>query len=275
MTTPRSIRAILFDLGGTLMYSRQPWEPILQQGYEALAQSLCENGLNVDCTNLPGTVRYHLDRYFARRERDLVETTYFVVLRDLLAEQGHLDVAPLIIRRALDAFYHHTQANWYLEQDALLMLRTLEAGDYRLGIVSNAGDNQDVLQLVERFEILPFFDFVLTSADCSFRKPHPRIFELALAHWNLSPREVAMVGDSLEADVHGAQQLGMTGIWITRRASKPRPSDGANVDGAAPDPTPALSEVEEPRATRHSSVRPDATLRSLRALPMLLSRITS
>jgi HAD superfamily hydrolase (TIGR01662 family) len=267
MTIPRPLRAILFDLGGTLMYSRQPWEPILQQGYEALARSLCENGLDLDCASLPDAIRYHLDRYFARREQDLVETTYFVVLKNLLAENGHKDVEPIIIRNALDAFYRHTQANWHLEEDALLMLRTLEAGGYRLGIVSNAGDSQDVFQLVERFEIGPFFDFVLTSADCSFRKPHPHIFELALAHWNLSPPEAAMVGDSLDADIRGAQQLGMTGIWITRRASRPRPAEGANVDGAAPRPTSS--------ARRRFSIQPDASIRSLRALPMLLSRIAS
>ena len=242
------IRAVLFDLGGTLMFSRDPWEPILEQGYQALADSLCEQGIDIDCTELPKAVRYHLDRYFARRDEDLFETTYITVLRELLTEKGHPDTDINTIRRALDAFYAHTQPNWLLEQDALLTLRTLEAGGYRLGLVSNAGDNQDVFQLVDRFQIEPFFDFILTSAACSYRKPHSRIFELALAHWNIPPGEIAMVGDSLEADILGSQKLGIFGIWITRRISNP----------------PARQKIQ-----------PDAEVQALHELPSLFSRLAN
>jgi putative hydrolase of the HAD superfamily len=242
------IRAVLFDLGGTLMYSRDPWEPILERSYQALANSFCEQGINLNSAELPKTVRYHLDRYFARRDEDLFETTYLAVLRELLAEKGHPDTDTKIIRRALDAFYAHTQPNWILEEDTLLSLRTLEAGGYRLGLVSNAGDNQDVFQLLERFQIEPFFDFILTSAACSYRKPHPRIFELAMAHWNIPPSEIAMVGDSLDADIRGAQRLGILGVWITRRVSKTATS---------------------------SQVTPDAEIRTLHELPALLSHLAA
>ncbi len=64
----------------------------------------------------------------------------------------------------------------------------------------------------------PHFDFVLTSAACFYRKPHPRAFEIALARWNIPPEEAVMVGDSLQADIFGAKNLGMKAIWITRRA---------------------------------------------------------
>ncbi len=242
------IRAALFDLGGTLMYSRHPWEPILERGYQALANALYEQGFNLDSAELPKAVRYHLDRYFARRDEDLFETTYVAVIRELLAEKGFPRADTKTIRRALDAFYAHTQPNWALEEDALLTLRTLEAGGYRLGLVSNAGDHQDVVQLVDRFQIEPFFDFILTSAACSWRKPHPRIFELALAHWNIPAREVAMVGDSLEADIRGAQALGIFGVWITRRVSK---------------------------AAARRGVQPDAEIQSLAELPALLSRLAA
>ena len=240
------IRAVLFDLGGTLMYSRDAWEPILDRAYNALADSLYADGFNLARFDLPRTVRYHLDRYFARRDEDLFETTYLTVLRDLLAENGYPIADEKSIRRALDAFYAHTQPNWLLEEDTLLALRTLEAGGYHIGMISNAGDNQDVFQLVDRFGIEPFFDFILTSAACSYRKPHPRIFELALAHWSIPAHEIAMVGDSLEADIKGARRLGLYSVWITRRASRK----------AAP-----------------PEVQPDAEIETLSELPALLSRL--
>ena len=73
-------------------------------------------------------------------------------------------------------------------------------------------------ELTENFGIRAYFDFVLTSAACFYRKPHPRAFEIALAHWQILPHEAVMIGDSLEADIYGAKKLNMQTIWITRRA---------------------------------------------------------
>ena len=115
---------------------------------------------------------------------------------------------------------------------------------YRLGLVSNAGDDHDVQQLAKRFGISPFFDFILTSAACSYRKPHPRIFEMALSNWYFLPTEAVMVGDDLEADIRGAKNAGLYGIWINRRA-------GDTTD-------------DQPQ------IQPDATLTSLSELPALL-----
>ncbi|MFM8424164.1 MAG: HAD family hydrolase, partial [Chloroflexota bacterium] len=131
---------------------------------------------------------------------------------------GHVEVAESVLRSALDALYYVTQSNWQLESDALETLKTLKSENYKLGIFSNAGDDKDVQDLIESFGIRSYFDFVLTSAACFYRKPHPRAFEIALAHWNATPNEAAMIGDSLEADIVGAKQLDMTAIWLTRRA---------------------------------------------------------
>jgi HAD superfamily hydrolase (TIGR01549 family) len=144
-------------------------------------------------------------------------------LRELLAEKGHHNISEKILRAALDKFYAVTQQNWALENDAVPTLETLQEGGFHLGLVSNAGDTHDVFQLTEKFGIEQYFDFVITSAACGYRKPHPRIFELALAHWGYMPDEIAMVGDRLDADVRGAQPLGIYTIWITRRAKKLEP----------------------------------------------------
>jgi FMN phosphatase YigB (HAD superfamily) len=86
-----------------------------------------------------------------------------------------------------------------------------------------------VHELAERAGIDHFFDFILTSAACSYRKPHPRIFEIALAHWQIKAEAAAMIGDRLDADISGAQRLGLLGIWIKRRVHEP------NIPAARPD----------------------------------------
>lgn len=209
------VRHILFDLGGTLMHARGDWEPIHERADQALVDSLRTHDIHIE----PRQFRARLHQYYEQREKDFQETTYHFVLRELLTELGHAEVTEPVLRSALDAMYSVTQSNWQLEADAVETLKTLKSNQYRLGIFSNAGDDKDVQQLIENFGIRDHFDFVLTSAACFYRKPHERAFEISLAQWNITPQEAAMVGDSLEADIFGAKQVGMTAIWITRRAS--------------------------------------------------------
>lgn len=208
------IRHVLFDLGGTLMHSREDWGSILERAYYALTKKLSEYDIELNSQ----TFRTRLHQYYDQREQDFRETTYHFVLRELLEELGYAEVDESVIRSALDAMYRTTQTNWILEEDALATLQKLKSKKYHLGIFSNAGDDKDVQELIENFGIRPYFDFVLTSAACYYRKPHPRAFEIALAQWSISPNDAAMIGDSLQADIYGAKNLDMQTIWITRRA---------------------------------------------------------
>lgn len=241
------LRAVIFDFGGTLMYGRNAWEPFITKADEALTTYLCSQGLELNINTFPSEFRKRLVDYFKQRENDLFESTYHQVLRGVLKDKGYDDVPSEIIRHALDALFAVTQSNWALEEDTIPTLKKLEASGYRLGIISNAGDDQDVQQLVRGFKISQYFDFVLTSAACSYRKPHPRIFELALANWYLLPSEAVMVGDHLTADIQGAQKVGLYGVWISRRA--------------------------DPQMEKQQAVRPDASLTSLSELPAILDKL--
>lgn len=209
------IRYLIFDLGGTLMHARDDWQPIHKQADDALVQSLKSHGIELTAE----VFRARLHEYYQQRDKDFHETTYHLVLRELLQELHHAEVDESILRSALDALFGVTQSNWQLESDAIEMLEQLKSKNYRLGIFSNAGDDKDVQQLIKNFKIGSYFDFVLTSAACFYRKPHPRAFEIALAQWNISPEEAVMIGDSLDADIRGAKNLDMKAIWITRRAA--------------------------------------------------------
>jgi len=208
------IKHLLFDLGGTLMHAKDERDDIFVQADAALVNALREYDIHLEAT----VFRKRLHDYYAQRDKDLQETTYHFVLRELLKELDYVEVAESVIRSGLDAMYAITQANWQLEKDTLETLQALKSNQYHLGIYSNAGDDKDVQQLIENFGIRKFFDFVLTSAACFYRKPHPRAFEIALAQWNIIPEEAVMIGDNLEADIKGAKQVRMKTIWLTRRA---------------------------------------------------------
>jgi putative hydrolase of the HAD superfamily len=244
---PRFFRAVIFDFGGTLMYGKNAWEPYFAQADEALTEYLRLQGMELNINTFPSEFRRRLLEYFQQREKDLLEATYSSVLREILIDKGYGDVSSEVIRSALGRLFAVTQSNWALEADSLPTLQKLEQSGYRLGLISNAGDDQDVQNLVRGFGIQRYFDFILTSAACSYRKPHRRIFELALANWYLLPEEAVMVGDSLIADIQGAQNVGMYGVWLNRRA--------------------------DPRMEIEEAVRPDASLSSLAELPALLDHL--
>ena len=216
----RLIQAVLFDLGDTLMFSPAPWPSIFERAGRALSEMLSSNGVKIDADTFHQDFLDQLGRYYADRDRNLIETTTLAVLQELLSTKKQTDYSETLLRSALNEFYAVTQQNWQLEQDAALTLSMLQKAGFRLGMISNAGDDWDVQNQVINFGIRPFFDFVLTSASCGYRKPHPHIFSLALSKWGYMPDEIAMVGDRLDADIAGARPLGIYTIWIKRRASK-------------------------------------------------------
>lgn len=244
------IRAVIFDLGNTLMYpvASDLWPEVIKRGNQALMEYLCDRDILTDCDDFVLEFNQRLHKYYDERDKHMIETSTFMVLKELLAEKGYTDVSDSVIRASLDAHYAVTQKNWQLEDDTLTCLSALQEQNYKLGLVSNAGDHRDVIQLVEKFELESYFEFILTSAGCGFRKPHQSIFRLALEKANAKAEEVAMVGDTLNADILGANEIGMYSIWITRRV----------------DDVPSDDELP---------VQPNATINSLGELPSLLREL--
>ena len=221
MDTASPLKIVLFDFGSTLIYLKDPWPPIYEQADRALVQVFQQAGVPLQIKDFSSEFETFLDSYYAKRGTGPIEITTFSALQELLQQKGFQDIPASVVRAALDAMYSITQQNWYLETDAIPTLKTLQGHGYRLGLISNTSDDKNVQQLVDRWELRPFFETIVTSAGCGFRKPDKRIFQLALDHFRVPPEQVAMVGDSLEADILGANQMGIYSIWITRRVCLP------------------------------------------------------
>ncbi len=243
------IEAVLFDLGGTLIYFDGAWPDVMQSANQELLSHLQEQGLKVNAESFVAEFRRRLEEYYAQRESEFIEYTTALILRTMLADLGYRDISPELLRPALKRLYAVSQAHWKTEKETLPALQALHEAGYKLAVISNASDDDDVQTLVENAGIRPYFDFVLSSAACGIRKPNPRIFELALQRWGLSHQQAAMVGDTLGADILGARNAGLYSIWITRRADT-----AGNRD-------------------HDDTIRPDATIATLAELPPLLKRL--
>src|ERR1700690_1085993 len=215
-----SIRVVIFDLGRTLIYDQESWHPYYQRANIVLLESLQKAGLHFDISTFFHAHRGLLDLYYPRRGDDVEEETTAVFLKQLLEEQGNQNIRDEIIAEGLRAMYAVTQENWLVEEDAIQTLQTLKENGFRIGLISNAGDDENTQTLIDKGGLRPYLEFIISSAASGKRKPHPAIFESALNHFQVNANQAVMVGDLLETDILGAHKVGMKSIWITRRAIK-------------------------------------------------------
>lgn len=208
---------ILFDLGNTLIYFEGHWQQVINEMNIALVDALCDMGYRLDRQTFADTFSTRSEAYYQQRDEDYIEHSTYEVLRQLMSEIQARDPDPTHLREAIRKMYLVSQAHWHLEQDTIDCLETLMASGHRLGIISNAGDDTDVQTLIDKAGIRAYFDIIVTSAAFGVRKPGRKIFQFALDHWQARPEQAMMVGDTLGADILGANQMGIASVWIRRR----------------------------------------------------------
>lgn len=94
-------------------------------------------------------------------------------------------------------------------------LQTLINAGIKIGIVTNAFQTMDMRdnELVAH-DLLRYFPTCrFAAADVGFLKPHPVIFQHALACTGTKPETSVFVGDNLTADIAGANRIGMKTVW--------------------------------------------------------------
>jgi putative hydrolase of the HAD superfamily len=119
-----------------------------------------------------------------------------------------------------EAFFHTlyedfaSRSAWSLAADARPTLEGLQGRGLRLGVISNWDKRLPVL--LDALGIASLFEAVVTSAEVGFEKPSPAIFTRALEAVSLGAAEVVHVGDSYEADVIGAFDVGIFPVLLDR-----------------------------------------------------------
>lgn len=213
------VRAVLFDLGNTLWHIPElpPTEQIRHETVGRILTLLRSWGLEPQDEHryLGRDIRLAITEADKRAyETDCVSPDFGAIVHRVAAERG-LDLTP----EQADALWH----TWNLPGDffgrrpygdAIETLSALRARGYRLACVTNrVFSGPAFVAEVADLGLTPYFDTLVASCDIGYMKPHPKIFNHALEALAIAPQEAVMVGDSLRADVGGAQALGMTAVW--------------------------------------------------------------
>ena len=82
---------------------------------------------------------------------------------------------------------------------------------YQLHIITN-GFEEIQSKKMESSKIIHYFDTIVTSESVGVKKPNPRVFQYALKVANANKENSIMIGDSIEADILGAINVGIRAI---------------------------------------------------------------
>lgn len=87
---------------------------------------------------------------------------------------------------------------------------------YRLHIITNGFKDVQLLK-IKKSNLDTYFTTITTSDEVGVKKPHPDIFYSAIQKAKIDPKNSIMIGDSFEADIEGAQQVGMNTLFFNHR----------------------------------------------------------
>ena len=201
-----AVRAVFFDVDFTLIYPGPMFQGV---GY----REACErHGIVVDEGRYDAAVRDALSRL--DHEQVVYDDEIFIRYTRHIIEGmgGSGDRVDACAREMYDewASCHH----FHLYDEAEAVLRELAARQLKIGLISNSHRSLD--DFVEHFRLHGLVVAAVSSAEHGYLKPHPSIFEAALAQAGVEAREALMVGDSLAHDVRGARAVGMRGVLLHR-----------------------------------------------------------
>ncbi len=212
--------AVFFDWGDTLM--QWTWDPALLAAGNAAGLRALGRAPSPALTTL--LEEAYLPRL--RREGMLEEIDYPALVREALAEAG-VEVGDEELARYLEAEHAEWEPAVSLASTTHALLEALRERGLRLALVSNAVDPPWLLHRdLARYGLAERLDAAVFSSEVGWRKPHPAMFERALAELEVDPARTLFVGDSLVNDVGGAAALGLhtcQALWFVADATEGAP----------------------------------------------------
>lgn len=183
------IRAVLFDVYGTLVHIQNPKSPyrqLLKLARELQPISKEQGSRDIICSAL-----------------GLTEAAGFYGAELSAIQQCRLE---------LDLDEEIRSLRLYPEVPEVL--RTLRARGYRVGLCSNLALPY-VLPVAHLLEGM--FDVAIWSCEVGAIKPDPEIYAMATLRLGFEPAAVLMVGDNYQADVEGPRLAGLHAVHLDRR----------------------------------------------------------
>jgi 5'-nucleotidase len=206
MASTTSIKGIFFDLDDTLILC----EPAMEA-----AHAVCAERLGIDSSVITNAINeiYAEEFDFGCSRYPLLKTMSSRELRRTLTQKAFQ-------RREIEADVEAILDLYESEEDKLIkvfddthdVLARLKTR-YPLGIITN-GPSKMQREKIIRLNLEPYFSPIVVDTEVGYAKPHPIIFAHAAWEMRIATENLLFVGNSLTADIAGANGAGWTSVWV-------------------------------------------------------------
>ncbi|MSU61575.1 MAG: HAD family hydrolase [Pedosphaera sp.] len=204
------IRAVTFDVGGTLM---DPW-PSVGHVYAEIAARHGFTGLEPE----------NLTRQFVRAWRSKTSFDYTrAAWAEVVSKTFEQHAEPGRQMPFFDELYERfaEPGVWRVYEDVLPAIEMLIERGVELGLVSNWDER--LRPLLRKLKLGRYFRVIIISQEIGFYKPSSVIFHEAARKFTCPASGVLHIGDSEMEDVQGARRAGLQALLLDRRSANPAP----------------------------------------------------
>jgi HAD superfamily hydrolase (TIGR01509 family) len=224
------IRAVLFDLGGTLVDERD------FAGWVELARAIYLDLTPEELGHAYAEVEGEDDQPPPPTDGRSAHVGFW---QQVLSRASGQAVGEETAARFVDARHANADPPVALYSDVRRCLDHLRSERRRLGVISNSRSEASVRRMLDRVGILGYFERVVSSGTEGVAKPDPEIFRRALLRLDLPADQALYVGNLPRTDARAAHDAGLHAVWLHR--------DGT---GLGLDPPEITSLLEVPLVVR-------------------------
>ncbi len=213
---PLTIRAVLFDMGDTLVKV-----DVVHPG-EIFQRILTSLGISISLREIKTA--------FLNAEKEAKELNLLSLFGKIQREEYWHKWDSLVLKHLSIAegreLAKTVQSKWFdhvgftLYPEVKMVLSKLKQKKLALGLISNGYKEEINLVLEEANLEKRTFDIIVGVDTVQNMKPHPDVFKYAIKELDVKPEEAIFVGDDVEADYKGAKNAGLHALLLDRTGKK-------------------------------------------------------
>lgn len=167
-------KAVLFDLDGTLVDAKEWHYRALNRALELYGYTIDRQSHETTYDGLPTRIKLGILERTLGFPKNLHNPVFFLKQKFTLEE---------------------IKSNCVPQENVIATLQTLKERGYLLGMCSNS-IRETLMLILDRSNILHYFDIILSNQDVQNPKPHPEIYRIAAEQLNVLPADCLVVEDN-------------------------------------------------------------------------------
>lgn len=205
-------KMVIFDYGQTLV-NETSFNPL--EGTRAVLKEAANNPDNVSAEEvqaLAESINGEIGRYGVDIEKQTFLEVHNHIFQKYLYEYFNIEFTKSTAE--IERIFKNSACAGKPTENIDKLLEFLDSRNIRTSVISNISFSGTLLkECIDGFILSHKFEFIIASSEYVFRKPHKRIFELALRKARLNAYDAWYCGDNAVFDVDGAASCGIMPVW--------------------------------------------------------------